>query len=113
MKEAHIIQAQSQQNRMMFFCIQLLPEKKYFGLIKLRKIGKWGICFCLFIVTIANKKLYRSIKSIKYMLYKHKPGKRGCYVSSTTTAWKGMKIIQIIEAIDNIAHITKITGCVL
>ena len=28
---------------------------------------------------------------MKYILYKHKPDKSGCYVFSATTAWKGYK----------------------
>ena len=48
-----------------------------------------GIIF--FSATIANKKLDRSIKAMKYILYKHKPGKSKWFAFGATTAWKGYK----------------------
>ena len=45
----------------------------------------------MFSATIAKRKLERSIKAIKYILYKHKPGKSKRSVFSATTAWKDYK----------------------
>ena len=44
---------------------------------------------------------------MKYIKYKHKPGKRGWYVFSATTARKFIKLIQIKEALNIQAHITQ------
>ena len=48
---------------------------------------------------------------MKYITYKHKPGKRGWYVFSATTARKIIKLIQIKEALNIKAHITQKWWC--